>query len=154
METAPRRLMQLLLHSAPNVAATTKHSARLPREYGARRVVGLRYRKPIVFAGRGGAAVVGWGQLFDIRRAGWAYNGRRSGWIPKRQGCRKRQRRLADSAPSPTKQSGADGPVAPARLGWHGTFQKRVEITKRTQLKNVEVLWNEWVREKNELGSF
>ena len=31
---------------------------------------------------------------------------------------------------------------------------KKSVFTKRTQLKNVEVLWNEWVRRKNELGSF
>jgi hypothetical protein len=29
-----------------------------------------------------------------------------------------------------------------------------VFFTKRTQLKNVEVPWNEWVKKKYELGSF
>ena len=38
---------------------------RLPREYGVRRVVGLRYRESIFFAGHDIVERVGWGQLFE-----------------------------------------------------------------------------------------
>ena len=104
---------------------------------------GLRYRK-LIF-------------LLDAVGRGWYdHDGSLKKELGGRHGRRVGGTRPTMAGGSGQRQSGDKSPHSKGgnTLGWHGTFQKRVFFTKRTQLKNAYLFKYECVGGKSELGSF